>query len=68
MQTARLARGLSQTQAAKILATHKDYVSRLERGVVNPGRIMLEKMADAYGVTIDQLLGRSPLEAPSVAS
>lgn len=57
----REARGLSQYGAAKELGIDRAQMHRWESGKVAPSIEGLVKLADFYGVTVDQLLGRAPL-------
>ena len=55
----RLARGLNQVEFAKILSVTKQCVSNWENDNVVPSIDMLCKIADFFGVSTDDLLGRS---------
>lgn len=56
----RKAQGLSQEKAAELADFHRTYVSQLERCVTNISIDGLERLAQALGVDILELLG--PLE------
>ncbi|MET0183649.1 MAG: helix-turn-helix transcriptional regulator [Caulobacterales bacterium] len=52
----RLAKGWSQEELADEAGLHRTYVSGVERGVRNPTIEVLERFADALGVTASELL------------
>ena len=52
----REARRLSQEELAFEAEIHRTYISGVERGVRNPTVTVVAKMAEALGVTPDQLL------------
>ena len=54
----RMARGESQVALAKTLGVAKQCVSNWENGNVLPFIEMLTRLADAFAVTADYLLGR----------
>ena len=60
----RLAKGLTLQQVHDLTGLEPGRVNRLERGL-NSSRdyFMLTKLADCYGVTIDELLAPAPQEA-----
>ncbi len=49
-------RHLTQEDMAIFFNNHREYVSRIERGLVDPRLSSLIKMADALGVRIIDLL------------
>lgn len=53
-------RNLSQTQLAKILWIDRTSLSGYEIGKRMPDIIMLCRMADVFGVSLDVLVGREP--------
>lgn len=55
----RINRGLNQVEFAKQMNVSKQCVSNWENDNVMPSVEMLEKMADFFRVTTDELLGRS---------
>lgn len=57
----REARGISQRQAALGLNLSPTVYNRYENGIREPSAAMLLVIADYFGVTVDELLGR---EAP----
>lgn len=63
----RLARGLSLRDLAEATGSSKALLSQLERGLANPTLNVLLRVADALGVTIQELV-RSPLVAPELIS
>ncbi len=52
----RKAQGLSQEQLAEVAEFHRTYVSQLERSVTNISIDGLERLAQALGVDITELL------------
>ncbi|TFH84001.1 helix-turn-helix domain-containing protein [Pseudomonas kribbensis] len=57
----RLAKGLTQEQAAELADFHRTYVSQLERCVTNISIDGLERLAHALDVDVIELL--APVEA-----
>jgi transcriptional regulator with XRE-family HTH domain len=62
----RVARGLSQEVLAVDAGIDRTYVSRLERGLADPGVAILEKLARALSSNIDEFFRapRAGEEAP----
>lgn len=58
----RTSKGISQLQAAKDLNLAPNVYGRYENGQREPSYIVLVAIADYFGVTIDELLGRSSPE------
>lgn len=58
--SARESAGLSQRAAAQRLGVNQSSVCFWETGRYFPRASMLVKMAELYGCTIDELLGREP--------
>ena len=52
----RAASGISQQQLADRLGLHKTTVSHWEHGIAMPSRALLPRVAEIFGVTVDQLL------------
>lgn len=52
----RLKKKLSQGGVAKILKVHRSYVSGIERGVRNPSLKVIERIANALGVDIEEII------------
>lgn len=52
-------RGLSQSWLAKQAGVTEATISRILKGINIPGADLLEKLADAFDVSCDYLLGRS---------
>lgn len=55
---------LSQTAVANYLQIHQTTYSDYELGRLNVPVAVLHKLADYYGVSIDYLLGRTPVKTP----
>lgn len=55
---------LSQTAIANYLQIHQTTYSDYELGRLNVPVAVLHKLADYYGVSIDYLLGRTPVKTP----
>lgn len=54
---------MSQEKAAEKLGVSSKTISNYECGKRFPNSKLLDAMADIYGVSVDQLLGRKPLIA-----
>lgn len=63
LRAARERTGRGQVAVSQDLGIEQTQLSRYERGLHVPSLSMLEKMADVYGVSLDQLCGREPLPA-----
>lgn len=50
--------GLSQRELAKRIGTSSQNVNRWERGEVVPSIDFFIKLADFYGISLDELVGR----------
>jgi transcriptional regulator with XRE-family HTH domain len=48
--------GLSMRQLAASAGMHPGYLTRVERGLVEPGVGAVARLASALGVTVDELL------------
>jgi len=58
----REARGITQRQAALALNLSPTVYNRYENGIREPSNALLLVIADYFGVTVDELLGRTPPE------
>lgn len=58
VQTARRARGLSQEELAHRAAVHQTYLSGVERGRRNPTVTVLQKIAQALELDLEDLARR----------
>lgn len=58
-------RGLSREAVARALEISAMTYQRYEKNLRDPAAPMLLKLADFYGVSLDQLMGREPLPEPS---
>lgn len=56
----RESKGISQRQAAIGLNLSPTVYNRYENGTREPSNVILLAMADYFGVTVDELLGREP--------
>lgn len=54
----RLAQNMTQSQLASRLAVQYQTVSKWETGITTPDASMLPKLADIFGVSIDELFGK----------
>ena len=62
----RESKGISQRQAAMGLNLSPTVYNRYENGIREPSNIILLAMADYFGVSVDELLGREmPTEVPT---
>ena len=66
VREARLKRGWSQEQLASVAHLDRTYISGLERGVRNPALSTQQRLADALGVTLKQLLPSTDLPSDAV--
>jgi transcriptional regulator with XRE-family HTH domain len=48
--------GISQAELAGKIDSEKQNISRLERGMVNPGIFFLSKIAQAFQISLSELL------------
>ena len=56
----RLKKGVFQSEVAAYIGVNNSTYAYYERGTHNPTPETLCKLADFFGVTVDELLGRSP--------
>ena len=56
IEAARVNKQLTQEEAAKLIGISKDCLSNYERGKTAPNVIVAKKMAEVYGVGIDDLI------------
>ena len=63
----REARGISQRQAAIALNLSPTVYNRYENGLREPSNVVMLAMADYFGVSVDDLLGRDTKKAPADA-
>lgn len=59
LKKARLQRGLTQVQTAKILGIANTALSNYERGERDPDTTLLKRLSELYGVSTDYLLGNN---------
>ena len=64
LQRLRKEKGLSQEDVAQKLFVSRQSVSKWENGNAEPGVENLKALANLYGVTLDELVGREPAEGP----
>lgn len=55
---------LTQTALAAMLRVHQTTYSDYERGQLNIPLLVLDRLADFYGVSVDYLLGRTSVREP----
>jgi repressor LexA len=60
-------RGYNQDQLAEMAMVNRVTLARYETGVIEPGVLALGRIADALGVTTDELLCRTPKLPPFIA-
>jgi len=58
-------KGLSRDELGKIIGTSGPIVGRYERGDMKPSIEIATKIADALGVSLDYLVGKTDLELDS---
>lgn len=56
----RIKKGVLQTEVASYIGVNNSTYAYYERGTHNPTPETLCKLADFFGVTVDELLGRTP--------
>lgn len=56
VRTLRKARGLTQKQFGVLTGFHYNYIGMIERGERNPSLENLEVFADAFGMSLSELL------------
>lgn len=56
-------RDMSQTELAERLGIKPPSVWKLERGLANPAYPTLAKLADIFGCTMDEVMGRETASA-----
>ena len=59
IEEARKAKGMTQEQLAKLLGITQGAVAQWENGLTHPSFQMLQKVASALGVTVDELIGKA---------
>lgn len=59
-------RGYSQDQLAELAMLHRVSLAKYETGVVEPGALALSRIADALGVSTDELLCRTEKLPPFI--
>jgi transcriptional regulator with XRE-family HTH domain len=55
LRTLRFIRGWSQEKLAEASGLHRTYISSIERAAQNIGLDNLERLAQAFGLTIDEI-------------
>lgn len=56
LKSARVNKGLTQVEAAKLLGVTKDTLSNYERGKSYPDVPIIQKMENVYGVSYSELI------------
>lgn len=62
IREARKRAGLNQEELAELARLNRVTVAKYESGKVEPGAQALTRIADALEITVDELLGRKPME------
>lgn len=62
LKQARKAKKLTQPDVANLLGVDFTTISKWENGHVEPGREQIIKLAELYGTTTDELLGKPSIE------
>lgn len=58
----RKSRNLNQEQLAELASLNRVTVAKYEAGRIEPGAQALSRIADALDVSVDEILGRRPVE------
>ena len=58
IREARQLKGITQEQLAKMLGITQGAVAQWENGMTHPSFDMLPKVAEALGMTVDELIGK----------
>lgn len=58
IKEARQLKGITQEQLAKMLGITQGAVAQWENGLTHPSFEMLPKVAEALGMTVDELIGK----------
>jgi transcriptional regulator with XRE-family HTH domain len=58
IREARQMKGITQEQLAKMLGITQGAVAQWENGLTHPSFEMLPKVAEALGLTVDELIGK----------
>lgn len=58
IREARQLKGITQEQLAKMLGITQGAVAQWENGLTHPSFDMLPKVAEALGMTVDELIGK----------
>jgi transcriptional regulator with XRE-family HTH domain len=64
IRSLRKSKNLNQDQLAELANLNRVTVAKYESGKVEPGAQALNRLADALGVTVDEILGRNKDTAP----
>ena len=64
IRSLRIDGGYTQAQIAEYLNVKQNTYSQYEIGTLNYPIDVLTKLADFYGVSVDYLLGRTPVKTP----
>lgn len=56
LKAARKAAGLTQAQLAKLVGCDQNHISRWEKGTHEPGVLIVKKMAQVLGCSMDDLV------------
>jgi len=64
----RFTRGWTQEQLAAASGLHRTYISSIERGRRNVGLDNVERLADAFGLSVQELLDGAAFPNPQLAS
>lgn len=65
LEELRTAKGLSKNKLARLAGISQTAVTFIERGQRSPTLATLQRLAEALEVSVSQLIGEEPSEAPS---
>lgn len=57
LKNARKQKGLTQNKLAELIGVQRSVISKYESGLIEPSVAQIERMADALGVSLENLLG-----------
>lgn len=65
VQRLRDERSMSQGELADAIGVHQTHISKIERGVKSPSLDVAQKLAQYFGVSVDEVIGNHPQPEPA---